>query len=72
MRIGCVMAIWNPASSAPRLFCAAKPMTMPATPADAIMAVPNCRTGWKTISIAAIANTAMTPTAIFLSTMTWV
>ena len=47
-------------------------MTMPATPADAIMAVPNCRTEWKTMSIEAIANSAMTPTAIFLSTVTCV
>jgi hypothetical protein len=72
MRMGCVIAIWIPASSVVRLFCAAKPITMPATPADASMAVPNCRTEWKTMSIEASANNAMTDTAIFLSTVTCV
>ena len=44
----------------------------PATPAEARMLVPNCRTDSKTISIDARANTAMTAVAIFLSTVTWV
>ena len=45
---------------------------MPATPADAIMAVPNCLTDWKTMSIDAMANNMMTATTIFLSTITCV
>ena len=42
---GWVSAIWIPASTLPSVFCAAKPITTPAIPADARMLVPNCRTG---------------------------
>ena len=35
------MAIWNPANRLEMVFCAAKPATMPTTPADASMLVPN-------------------------------
>ena len=44
-----------PASNVAMLFCAAKPRMMPATPAEAMIAVPNWRTDSNTISIDAIA-----------------
>ena len=47
-RIGCVSAIWKPASNVAMLRWAASPTTMPAMPADARMLAPNCRTDSKT------------------------
>ncbi|MNC92090.1 hypothetical protein D3C83_84550 [compost metagenome] len=45
---------------------------MPATPADARMLAPNCRTDSNTISIDASVNTPMTVSATFFSTRTCV
>ena len=51
---------------------AAKPMTMPAMPADARMLAPNWRTESKTISIDASVKMPMIVTATFFSTTTCV
>ncbi len=56
MRIGWVMESWMPASSAPIDFCAARPSTTPATPAEASSETPTVRTTVNCISSAAMAK----------------
>ena len=71
-RIGCVSEIWIPATMPPSDFCAAKPKTTPATPADASSDTPTERTISNWISSTAHASRPTTSEAIRRVTSSWV
>ena len=72
MRIGCVIASCTPANRLLSTGRAARPATMPATPAEANRLTPYCRTGSKVISAAPTVTITTSTSAARNSTRTCV